>query len=195
MRVIAGAARGRPLKTVKGLAVRPTTDRVRESLFNVLQPLVAGSVFLDLFAGSGAVGIEALSRGADRAVFVEQAGTHLKIIADNLDKTGLRDRAELLRGDVLNMIPSLGVRGERFDLIFLDPPYGQDLVPRTLAVLAAAAVTVPGGVAVCEHHRKDPVPPSAGLLLRFRELGFGETVLSFYRHGSVEDDAGASGRG
>lgn len=193
MRVIAGTARGRPLKTVKGLAVRPTTDRVKESLFNVLQPLVADAAFLDLFAGSGAVGIEALSRGARRTVFVEQAGAHLKVLAENLSRTGLADRAELLRRDALQTVTLLARRGDRFDLIFLDPPYGQDLVPCTLQALAGAPLVSPGGIVVCEHHRKDPVPAAAGALVRFRELLFGETALSFYQ---IQDGApGSDGRG
>lgn len=186
MRVIAGSARGRPLKTVKGLAVRPTTDRVKESLFNVLQSRVPDSSFLDLFAGSGAVGIEALSRGARRAVFVDRAGAHLQVVADNLDRTGLSGQAELLRLDAVQALPVLARRGDRFDLVFLDPPYGQDLVPRTLAALAEQPLVEPGGLVVCEHHRKDPVPARAGTLVRFRELEFGETVLSFYSAENAE---------
>lgn len=181
MRVIAGTARGRTLKTVRGLAIRPTPDRVRESLFNVLQPVVSGCAFLDLFAGSGAVGIEALSRGAARAVFVEQAAAHLQVLAQNLATTGLAGRAELLRRDALQAVALLARRQETFDLVFLDPPYGQGLVPATLAALAEHGLVAPGGLVICEHHRKDLVPGQAGVLVRCREVVFGETVLSFYR--------------
>lgn len=187
VRVITGAAKGRPLKTVKGREVRPTSDRVKESLFNVIGPRVADAVFLDLFAGSGAVGIEALSRGAARCVFVELMSPHLKVVEENLAVTGLGDRAELLRRDARAAAVDLGNRNRKFDLIFVDPPYGQELVPASLELIAEHALLHDGGWVICEHHKKDSVPAevtgstSAGSLTKFRELVFGETVLSLYR--------------
>jgi 16S rRNA (guanine966-N2)-methyltransferase len=194
VRVIAGTAKGRPLKSVRGQAVRPTADRVRESLFNVLAPRLAGARFLDLFAGSGAVGIEALSRGAAFCLFVDLQAAHLKVAEQNLATTGLAAGAALLRRDALAAVRDLAGRQEPFDLIFVDPPYGEAWVPRALAAITAAGTLAPEGVVICEHHRKDPVPsvtnetPEAGGLTKFRELVFGETVLSFYRRTAAGPD-------
>lgn len=181
MRVITGIAKGRPLKTVKGREVRPTADRVKESLFNVIGGRVVDAVFLDLFAGSGAVGIEALSRGARSCVFVELMTPHLKVVEENLANTQLKERAELLRRDARAAVADLGQRQRRFDLIFVDPPYGQELVPVCLELIAEHGLLAEDGWIICEHYKKDPVPDLAGGLTKFRELVFGETVLSIYR--------------
>lgn len=187
MRVISGSAKGRPLKTVKGREIRPTSDRVKESLFNVLMPRLADCLFLDLFAGSGNVGIEALSRGARQAVFVDLMTGHLKVVEENLTSTGLRERAELLRRDARAAVADLGSRARRFDLIFVDPPYAQDLVPQSLEAISEHGILAADGWVICEHHKKDAVPEaipgtgSAGGLKKFRELNFGETVLTLYR--------------
>ncbi|MFZ5814260.1 MAG: 16S rRNA (guanine(966)-N(2))-methyltransferase RsmD [Bacillota bacterium] len=181
MRVITGTAKGKPLKTVKGRDIRPTSDRVKESLFNVMAGRVPEADFLDLFAGSGAVGIEALSRGARSCVFVELMTPHLKVVEENLNATGLRERAELIRRDARAAVADLARRGRRFDLIFVDPPYGQELVPASLALIDSHGLLAEDGWVICEHHKKDPVPESAGGLTKFRELVFGETVLSIYR--------------
>ncbi|HWI53959.1 MAG TPA: 16S rRNA (guanine(966)-N(2))-methyltransferase RsmD [Symbiobacteriaceae bacterium] len=186
MRVITGIAKGRPLATVKGRDIRPTADRVKESLFNVLGTRVIDAEFLDLFAGSGAVGIEALSRGARRCVFVELMTSHLKVVEENLAKTGLAAGAELLRRDARSAAADLGRRGRKFDLIFVDPPYGQGLVNEALEAIATNQLLNPGGWVACEHYKKDVVltdvagPGQAGGLTRFRELVFGEIVISLY---------------
>lgn len=181
MRVITGTAKGRSLKTVKGRDVRPTSDRVKESLFSVIGARVVDADFLDLFAGSGAVGIEALSRGCRSCVFVELVTRHLQVVAENLSATGLSERAELIRRDARAALADLANRGRQFDLIFIDPPYGQGLVPLALEAIAEHGLLREDGWAICEHHRKDPVPDAAGGLTKFRELLFGETVLSLYR--------------
>jgi 16S rRNA (guanine966-N2)-methyltransferase len=186
LRVITGSAKGHPLKTAKGRDIRPTADRVKESLFNVIGPRVAGADFLDLFAGSGAVGIEALSRGAHSCTFVEMLTLHLKVVEENLAATGLKDQAQLLRRDARAAAADLGQRKASFDLIFVDPPYGQALVPAALEAIAAAGLLRANGWAICEHHKKDAVPTTvpghgiAGGLTKFRELIFGETLLSLY---------------
>jgi 16S rRNA (guanine966-N2)-methyltransferase len=187
VRVITGTAKGRPLKTVPGRDVRPTADRVKESIFNVIGPRVMESQFLDLFAGSGNIGVEALSRGASAVVFVELVTAHLAVIAENLTVTGLRERAHLLGREAISACAELGKQAQRFDLIFVDPPYGQELVPAALAAIARHDLLLADGWVICEHHRRDPMPDritsahSAGSLERFRELTFGETVLSLYR--------------
>lgn len=164
---------------MRGTGVRPTSDRVRETLFDILQPVVEGEAFLDLFAGSGAVGIEALSRGAASVLFVERNPAHVRVLQANLEATGLRSGAEVWCRDAGLALDLLARRGRRFGIVFLDPPYGQGLVPATLPRVGPVLET--GGLAIAEHHRRDPVPPEAGTLRRFRETTLGETVLSFYR--------------
>lgn len=134
MRVIAGTARSMPLKIVKGMDTRPTTDKTKETLFNILQTDVPGSRFLDLFSGSGAIAIEALSRGADHAVLVEQNPKAAECIRENLVFTKVADRAELQKCDVLTALHRM--EGQKpFDIIFMDPPYNQELEHQVLAYL------------------------------------------------------------
>ena len=149
MRVIAGTARRLPLKTPKGKETRPTTDRIKETLFNMLAPLVPGSRFLDLFAGSGQIGIEALSRGADYAVFVEQGREAAECIRENLAFTRLEPKARLIFRDAAGALRIM--QGEApFDLVFMDPPYESGLVPETLRVLRGAGLVTPDTLVVAE---------------------------------------------
>ncbi len=135
MRVIAGSARSLPLKTVEGRETRPTTDRIKETLFNILMPYLPGCRFLDLFAGSGAIGIEALSRGADTCVFVENSRKAAACIRENLQFTRLDAKARVIQSDVLSALSRLWDQ-KAFDLIFLDPPYGQQWEQKVLEMLA-----------------------------------------------------------
>ena len=150
MRVIAGSARRIPLKTVKGDDVRPTTDRIKETLFNILQPEIPGCRFLDLFAGSGGIGIEALSRGAERAVFADRNREAVRCIRENLAHTKLAERAEVLQGDALSVLRQLEARREAFDLVFLDPPYASGVLEEALAVLAGSSLLAEGALIVAE---------------------------------------------
>nr|WP_315103862.1 16S rRNA (guanine(966)-N(2))-methyltransferase RsmD [uncultured Catonella sp.] len=127
MRVIAGSARSVPLITPKGLETRPTSDQIKETLFNMLQGYVEGSSFLDLFAGSGQIGVEALSRGADFAAFVEKSDEAVKCIKANVDKTKFTDKALILKMEVLSGIRALELEKKKFDIVFVDPPYNQGL--------------------------------------------------------------------
>lgn len=136
MRVIAGSARRIQLKTIEGQNTRPTTDRIKETLFNIIQDRLAQSRFLDCFAGSGAIGIEALSRGASQAVFIEQNEKAVQCICENLKKTRLEDGALVIRRDVLAGLKHLEDKGYCFDLVFMDPPYGRQWEKRVLAYLA-----------------------------------------------------------
>lgn len=133
MRVIAGTARSLPLKTPKNMATRPTTDRIKETLFNILQPYLSDCVFIDLFSGSGAIGIEAISRGAQKCYFVEQDKEAAACIADNLKFTKFADRAVLLRQDVLNGI--YHIFEKEADIVFMDPPYGKEYEKKVLDAL------------------------------------------------------------
>jgi 16S rRNA (guanine(966)-N(2))-methyltransferase RsmD len=179
LRVIGGAARGRRLKMVPGQGTRPITDRVKESLFNILSDDVAGAAFLDLFAGTGSVGIEALSRGAARAVFVESDRTALKVIADNLAHTGLGGRAQVVRGDVFQYLA--GPRREAFDMVYIAPPQYAGLWQRTLELLDQHPGWLnPDGVAIAQIH---PAEFKALALTHLRlddERKYGNTLLAFY---------------
>lgn len=188
MRVIAGTLRRRTLEAPAGLGTRPTSDRLRETLFNVLAPRMEGARFLDLYAGSGAVGIEAASRGAASVVLVERAEPALKVLRANLEKLGLR-------GGVRVEAVSVGaflrrVRPEssamRFDVLFLDPPYeAAEEYASALGLLggAAAGLVTEGAVVIAEHRRKERLEDAYGMLRRVRVLEQGDATLSFYEAG------------
>ena len=186
MRVIAGEFRRRVLKAPEGLATRPTSDRLRETLFNVLASRVAGARFLDLYAGSGAVGIEALSRGAREAVFVERGPAALKALRENLDLLGLAGRARVQAAGVGRYVRS---RMGSFDLVFLDPPYEEAAeYAETLGLLGGTAggVLAAGALVVAEHRRRDRLEEHYGGLQRTRLLEQGDAGLSFYAVAQVE---------
>jgi len=149
MRVIAGTARSMPLRTLKGMDIRPTTDRTKETLFNIIQFRVPGCRFLDLFAGTGSIGIEALSRGASSVTFVEKDRRSQNLILENLEYTKLESNAHLLKGDVLQVLPQL-VREEPFDIIFMDPPFNHGLEKETLSILSDIGILSPGGLVIAE---------------------------------------------
>ncbi len=178
MRIIAGDFRGRRLNTPKGMNIRPTIDRVREAIFNIVRLEVPDARVLDLFAGTGAMGLEALSRGADRAVFVDQSLGAVRLIRENIELCNARDRSVIIQDAVPSAIRRLSAKGEIFSLIFLDPPYGKGLVERTLDILDVVAA--PGAVVIAEHHVKDEPPPEVKNWLRSNERRYGDTVISIY---------------
>jgi 16S rRNA (guanine966-N2)-methyltransferase len=195
MRVIAGTYRSRILKSLKGLALRPTSDRLRETLFNVLGPAVVGARFVDVFAGTGAVGIEALSRGAAEVVFIENHPPAVALIRKNLESlgaavfqntTGEGAGAAVFGADALRGLEMLAAKrkagGAAFDFVFLDPPYAAaEEYARVLRVLGSASFLAPGSIIIAEHHKKFDLPVHAGSLARFRILKQGDAALSFYR--------------
>jgi len=179
MRVTAGVAKGTRLRTAARAATRPTSDMVKEALFNALAPRLEEARVLDLFAGTGGLGIEALSRGAGAAVFVEREPRGAAMIRENLRAARLEARGEVRRANALTEVASLAAQGARFDVIVLDPPYGQELAGRTLRAIAAAGALAPGGVAVAEGHWRDDPGEIEGLR-RTRSARYGETALWFY---------------
>jgi len=184
MRVIAGQYRSRSLTAPKGRDTRPTSDRLRETLFNVLAPRVSGAVFVDLYAGSGAVGIEALSRGARTAVFVEHADPALKALRANLMSLGIRGGYALEPRSATAALKRLSSTGHVADIVFLDPPY--DSAEEYEAVLSllggqCSGLLAPGAVVVAEHAKKNDLADRYGLLLRYRLLKQGDAALSFYQ--------------
>lgn len=186
MRVIAGMLRRRTLEAPAGLATRPTSDRLRETLFNVLAPRIEGARFLDLYAGSGAVGIEAVSRGAASVVLVERAVPALKVLRSNLEKLGLRGGIRVEAVSVAAFLKK--VRPEStallFDLVFLDPPYdAADEYELALGLLGgdAKGLLAENAVVIAEHRRKEKLEDRYGNLERTRMLEQGDAALSFYR--------------
>ena len=189
MRVIGGAAKGRRLLAPKGQAVRPTADRVKESLFNILPRDFSGAKVLDLFAGTGNLSIEALSRGADRAVLVDSSARSAAAIKENLRRLGLAGRSEVWVAPAARSLRSLARRKETFDLIFLDPPYDQELATRTLALIAQCNLLSESGTIVVEHSARETLQPSYDRLQLHDQRRYGDTLLSFYKYPAKTNSA------
>jgi 16S rRNA (guanine966-N2)-methyltransferase len=187
MRIIAGQYRSRLLKSLKGDALRPTSDRLRETLFNILGADVGGSHFLDLFAGTGAVGIEALSRGAAEAIFVEKHAPAAKLMRRNLDSLGITSGATILQADALAALQKLAARSTNFappmEFVFVDPPYAAHADYTSILEFLGSAATflAPHALVVFEHHHKFALPETSGRLTRTRLLKQGDAALSFFR--------------
>jgi 16S rRNA (guanine966-N2)-methyltransferase len=194
MRVIGGIYRSRKLRTLRGLALRPSSDRLRETLFNVLGPEIADSVFVDLFAGSGAIGIEALSRGARRAIFAENHPAGAALLRSNLQSLGIPvsqagdaldkafgGAAEIFAQDGRRVIERLAARGTKADFVFADPPYADAAAYQdVLDLLGKSQLLAPGSRLILEHERRRELPVIAGQLERVRVLNQGVAALSFY---------------
>ena len=183
MRVITGSARGRRLKELEGLETRPTTGKVKEALFSVIQFDIEGRRVLDLFAGTGQLGIEALSRGAECAVFVERRRDALQVIRENLEACGMTDKARVVNGDAMSYLKS----GEKFDLIFLDPPYASGLLEQALEEIVRFDICRRHGIIVAESVADKTLPPLAGPYALYREYRYGKIKLTVYHRDGNED--------
>ena len=181
MRIISGTARGRRLLAPRTRSIRPTADRVRESIFNVLGQTLNGQDVLDLFAGTGALALEALSRGAAKAVLVDRDREAVRLCEANARMLGFGDRVRVLSAPVEQAIKRLERGGERFDLIFADPPYAARVVPQIVGTLGAAGLLNPGAIACIEHDKREIVPSNSGRLAKVDERRFGDSVVSIYR--------------
>ena len=181
MRVIAGKYKSRRLVAPEGVQTRPTSDRLRETLFNVVAPRIEGSVWLDLFAGSGAVGIEALSRGAQRVYFVESSTAAARVIRNNLHTLEISKEVEILERDALAALRLLNTQSVAYDFIFLDPPYRKmDDYEQVLNFISQSRLLSSGGKVIAEHDKHFDPGESFGPLRRYRVLRQGDAVLSFY---------------
>lgn len=184
MRVITGSARGRRLGELKGTETRPTTDKVKESIFNCIQFDVEDARVLDLFAGTGQLGIEALSRGAQSAVFVDRRTEAAKLVRDNLALCGFTDRAQVVCGDAMGYLSSLRTK---FDIIFLDPPYEAELLEQALAHIARFDILSPRGIIVAESPLDKPLPALSAPYGVYREYRYGKIKVTIY-HREGEDE-------
>lgn len=182
MRVITGSAKGRKLEQLTGNDVRPTTERVKEAVFSVIQFRIEGRAFLDLFAGSGQMGIEALSRGAARAVFTDSSKESIDIVKRNLKTTKLDECARVYRTDSIGF---LNTCREKFDIVFIDPPYGTGLLQQAMS--GVERVMNKSGIVICESPSDEELPESFGEFVRLREYRHGRIKITTYCHGDYAD--------
>ncbi len=180
MRVITGTARGRRMGELSGMDTRPTTDRVKEGLFNIIQFDIEGRKVLDLFGGTGQLGIECLSRGAVHCTFVDQRKDAVKLIRENLEITGLTDRAKVVQGDALSFLSGTS---ERFHLIFLDPPYDANLLNSTLKRIAAIDILAENGIIICESRANQDLPELPAPYQKDKDYRYGRIKVTLYRKG------------
>lgn len=180
LRIIGGTARGIRITAPDTDKTRPTLDRVKESVFNILMPYLADTNVLDLFSGSGNLGIEALSRGAARAVFVDQSRKCKNITIENLNKTKFTDKATVLNMDVNRAIKYLAEKGEKFDIIFMDPPYNMNFLAKTIQLLDDFDIISEDGIVACEHQEDEKAPEESGRLKKVKSRSYGDTLFSFY---------------
>ena len=190
MNIIGGIYKGRVITMPGGPAIRPTSNKVREALFNILGERVRGAVVLELFAGSGSLGIEAISRGAKSAVFVDNDAGCSRTIRKNLKSLGISGGVKVTQLNVVQAIKKLDGK-EKFDMIFMDPPYSRGWIKKILINLGQYDILNHPGLLICEHHKKDETPQAEGGFVKFRENRYGDTVLSFYK--KHEKKSGISG--
>jgi len=180
MRVISGEAKGRRLKAPTGDRIRPTADRVKETLFDILGERVQNARVLDLFAGTGSLGIEALSRGARSVLFVDEAGEAIRLISDNLERTEMGSRAEVWRSNALSALARLKKLGRQFEIVLLDPPYGYGHIESIMRRLRRVRLSSRRGLIVIEHDKRTELPERFGSMQRLDQRRFGDTTVSFY---------------
>ncbi len=182
MRVISGIAKGTALKTPEGLATRPTADRIKEAMFSIIQFDVPGTKVLDLFGGTGQLGIEALSRGAKSAVFVDAAESACRLIRENLNRSKLQDSAKIVQADYLSFLKTTK---EKYNIIFLDPPYAEVFLENSLKMITEIDILQSNGIIVTERPVEKPLSLEFPGFSRSRDYKYGKTLLTIYRKESL----------
>ncbi|WNS77059.1 16S rRNA (guanine(966)-N(2))-methyltransferase RsmD [Bacillus sp. DTU_2020_1000418_1_SI_GHA_SEK_038] len=180
MRVVSGNRKGKALKAVPGSSTRPTTDKVKEAMFNIIGPYFDGGIVLDLFAGSGGLGIEALSRGIEKAIFVDKDGKAIQTIRDNVNTCDFEDRVEIYRNEAERALKAVIKRELSFDIIFMDPPYKKQQLLKLLEIINEANVLVEGGTIVCEHGSDIQLPDTVGKLEKRKFEKYGMISITIY---------------
>ncbi|MDI6604667.1 MAG: 16S rRNA (guanine(966)-N(2))-methyltransferase RsmD [Thermoanaerobacteraceae bacterium] len=193
MRIVSGIARGRKLKCPPGREVRPTADMVKEALFNIIGQDVIDCIFLDLFAGTGSVGIEALSRGASFCYFVEKVYNNIKYIKKNISLSNLTDKGQIIHKDANEALIIFNKAGIKFDIIYIDPPYYKNLYEKPLIYISKSKILKDNGYIIVEHHKADILKDRYDNLERIRIKSYSETCLSFYKEVTYEN-CGISGQ-
>ena len=181
MKIISGKYKGRNLKGFDIIGTRPTMDRVKESLFNIINSYVMDSNVLDLFAGTGSLGIECLSRGAHKCVFVDKSKESMAIVKSNIKKARVENESITLNMDFKGAVTSLGRQGEKFNIIFMDPPYYKNMFIDALSSVDENNLLEEDGIIVVEHDTKDSFPENVGRLYKSRDKKYGNTTLTFYK--------------
>lgn len=182
MRVVSGKCKGHPLKAVPGNTTRPTTDKVKEAIFNIIGPYFDGGLALDLFGGSGGLGIEALSRGIDKAIFVDRDGKAIKVIHQNLESCKLEAQAEVYRNDAERAVKALMKRALSFDLVLLDPPYKDQKIISLISIMDQHDLLKEDGIVMAEHGVDIDLPETIGRLVKVRAENYGITAISIYKY-------------
>ena len=180
MKIIAGDAKNKRIKSRKGTDTRPTLGSMKESLFSIIAPYVPDSVFLDLFSGSGSISLEALSRGAKRAVMIEKDTEALKYIIENVNSLGYEDRCRAYKNDVLRAVEILGRKGEKFDIIFMDPPYKEEVCTKVIKAIEKNKILADGGLIISEHHIFEELEDEIGEFKKADERKYGKKCITFY---------------
>lgn len=181
MRVISGTAKGRSLKAVPGTSTRPTTDKVKEAIFSMIGPYFDGGQVLDLFAGTGGLGIEALSRGMDKAVFIDIEKKSIDTIQYNVEVARLKDQVEIYRTDAARALKVLAKRAEKFQLVFLDPPYRMKGIAELMTTMEEQAIVEPDATIVVEHDAKDVLLETIGGFKQLRRADYGDTAVTIFK--------------
>lgn len=181
MRVVAGSLKGRSIKAVKGTNTRPTTDKVKESIFNIIGPYFDGGMALDLFGGSGNLGIESLSRGIDKVIFVDKEGIAINTIKENVKELRLEDRVEIYRNDAFRALKALVKREIQFDLILLDPPYKGQKINEIIEFVHEHQLLAPGGLIMAECLKEDGLNVVVGDIEQIKREIYGITAISIYK--------------
>ncbi len=182
MRVVSGTCKGHPLKAVPGQTTRPTTDKIKEAIFNIIGPYFDGGVALDLFGGSGGLGIEALSRGMEKAIFVDRDAKAVQVIRQNIESCRLTSQAEVYRNDADRALKALIKRGMMFDLVLLDPPYKQQQLVALMSILDQHELLKTNGIIMAEHAVDVVLPEAVGRLVRRKHEEYGSTTVSIYEY-------------
>lgn len=195
MRIIAGNAKGRKLMSPSGdHKVRPTADRVKEAVFNIIGPCIKGFIVLDLFAGTGSLGLEALSRGAEFAIFVDKDPESLKVLKKNIGLTGFIDKSEVLSGDGLKVLGKLKTANKLFDLIFIDPPYEGDIYKKVPFLIEKYGIIRDGGYVIVEHPVSTVLDGGWCQLKNIKNKKYGNTAISIFTKGDDHEDSSISGK-
>lgn len=180
MRIVSGELKNRKIKSREGRETRPTLERIKESIFSIIDNKIVDSRFLDLYAGTGNIAIEALSRGAKRAILIENDKEALRIIIDNLNSLGLDSRARAYKNDVFRAIEILERKNEKFDIIFLDPPYKENLSTGTIEKLSEHNLLQNGGIIISEHSVYEKMPDKIGRYVKYDERNYNKKIVTFY---------------
>ncbi|SFE41634.1 16S rRNA (guanine(966)-N(2))-methyltransferase RsmD [Alteribacillus iranensis] len=182
MRIISGDYKGRTIKAVPGMKTRPTSDKVKESLFNRIGPYFDGGAVLDLYAGTGNLGIEALSRGCDTCVFIDQSSQAVRVVKHNIKNLGIMKNTEVYRNDAKRALYIMGNRKRSFDLIFLDPPYAKEQLSNIVEIIEEQNLLTEEGQIVCEHHSETVLPEDIQSFRKSQAVTYGDTGITIYTY-------------